>query len=347
VRAELVVLPAQGRATVLAEMATATGIGLLLPAEFDPLRASSFGTGELVARALDLLVGQRRGSSCGGDDSEHESERTCEFPAGGRPRLILAVGGSATVDGGLGMVTALGGRFLDPRGAEVGLGGGAGLERVSAVDLRGLDPRLREVELLLAADVTNPLLGPHGAAKVFGPQKGAGAAEVLRLEDGLSRLRQVVLRGTGQDMAGLPGAGAAGGVGGAAVAMLGSRLCSGIELVLELIRFGERAAGADLVITGEGRLDQQTLSGKAVCGVAAAAARLDLPVLVLAGAVEPGIEERLPGRTVAMCIADGPMTSAECRARAAELVARAADRGLRLFAAGRRTRCAAGAEQGS
>jgi glycerate kinase len=249
------------------ELACVCGLARLPGGRLAPLTASSFGAGEVLRAALD---------------------------AGAR-RIVLGVGGSASTDGGAGMLQALGARVLDAHGEPIGPGG-AGLDDVAALDLSGLHPALRPTardpaggaaaraaELILAADVDNPLTGPDGAAGVYGPQKGATPAEVARLDAGLERWAAVVAAAVGKDWSPGPGAGAAGGVGFAALAVLGARLRPGIELVLELTGFASVLAGADLVITGEGSLDTQSLAGKAPVGVARAAARLGIPVVAVAG----------------------------------------------------------------
>jgi len=219
-----------------------------------PLTASSFGAGEVLRAALE---------------------------AGAR-RIILGVGGSASTDGGAGLLQALGARVLDSRGGPVGRGGGA-LHDVAALDLAGLHPALSSAEVTLAADVDNPLTGPDGAAEVYGPQKGASPAEVAVLDAGLRRWAAVVAAAVGRDWSHAPGSGAAGGVGFAARAVLGAGSRPGIGLVLELAGFAAALDGADLVITGEGSLDTQSLAGKAPVGVARAAARLGIPVIAVAG----------------------------------------------------------------
>jgi glycerate kinase len=300
--------------TAVVEMAAASGLGLLDPAERDPLRTDTFGTGQLIKAALDAFGREPAGSS----------ERT----------LILAVGGSATVDGGMGMLAALGARFFDGRGNPLESFGGGRLGDVAAADFAGLDERLRGLRLILASDVTNPLLGPEGAAAVFGPQKGASPAEVALLDRGLANLRAVVKTGAGLDLEGFPGAGAAGGVGAAAVSILGAKFQPGIEIALASSGFSARAMGADLIITGEGHYDVQTLRGKAVAGVATAAAALGVPVVVLVGGIAPEAEWRLPGKVIVLPIADGPLTIQESHRRAAELLTMASRRAVALFAAG-------------
>ena len=200
----------------------------------------------------------------------------------GARRIILGVGGSASTDGGAGLLQALGARVLDASGEPV-RPGGASLRDVAALDLTGLHPALHGAEIILAADVDNPLTGPDGAAEVYGPQKGASPAEVAALDAGLRRWAAVVAAAVGRDWSQAPGAGAAGGVGFAALAVLGATRRPGIELVLDLAGFETALDGADLVITGEGSLDAQSLAGKTPVGVARAAARRGIPVVAVAG----------------------------------------------------------------
>jgi glycerate kinase len=236
--------------TAVVELAAASGLALL-PDGPDPVRATSRGTGELVRAALDA----------------------------GASTVVLGVGGSAGTDGGAGMLAALGVRLLDAAGREVA-DGGAALARVHRVDVSGLDPRLRDIDVVLASDVDNPLLGPSGAAAVYGPQKGATPAQVALLDAALAHWTGVL---GATERAGEPGAGAAGGVGFAALAVLGARRRPGVEVVLDLVGFDALLAGAALVVTGEGALDEQTLHGKAPAGVAAAAGRAGVPVEAVCG----------------------------------------------------------------
>ncbi|TNM38703.1 glycerate kinase [Nocardioides albidus] len=235
------------------ELADTSGL-VRLPGGPDPMRASSRGAGEALAAAVDA----------------------------GCRRLVLGIGGSASTDGGAGLLRGLGARLLAADGEEIA-DGGAGLARVARLDLTGLRSRLAGVELIVACDVDNPLTGPRGAAAVYGPQKGADDVQVRLLDGALSHWADVVAASTGADVRDNPGAGAAGGVGFAALALLGAELRSGIELVLELVDFERRLDGADLVVTGEGALDEQTLHGKAPAGVAAAAARAGIPVVAVCG----------------------------------------------------------------
>ncbi|OBI84798.1 glycerate kinase [Mycobacterium sp. E740] len=244
------------RQLAVIEMAAAAGLELVPPALRDILRASTFGVGELIRSALDR----------GAED------------------FLIGLGGSATNDGGTGMLTALGARFLDADGAPL-TPGGADLERLEHIDLTGLDPRLRDARIRVACDVTAPLLGPGGASAVFGPQKGATPSDVTRLECGLSRLATVASATLGGTQPQRPGAGAAGGMGFALVEFLGATSRPGVEEVAETVGLDRALHGADWVFTGEGSVDAQTVMGKTPFGVAAAAARVGVPVIVFAGRV--------------------------------------------------------------
>jgi glycerate kinase len=286
------------------EMAEASGLKRLPGGRRAPLAATTYGTGELLEAALDRGV----------------------------RRLVLGIGGSATTDGGAGMAAALGVRFLDDAGDELPPGGAA-LLRLARVDAAGLDPRLREVEVTVAADVDNPLVGPEGAAHVFAPQKGAGPDEVLLLDSALRRYARVLAADLGVDLADTPGAGAAGGLGAGAIAFLGARIRSGIELVLELVGFNRAVVTADLVVTGEGKLDAQSLRGKAPVGVARAATAHGVPVVALAGVVEvAGRELRAAGFEEAHALTELEPDPARCMAEAAPLLERLAERVGRAWA---------------
>jgi len=241
--------------TAVIEMAEASGLRLLPPTRPAPLTASSYGTGELVRAALDT----------------------------GASRIVLGVGGSASTDGGAGMAQALGAQLLDATGRQV-LPGGAGLAQLHRIEVADLDARLADTEVVVASDVDNPLCGLRGAAAVYGPQKGATADDVAALDAALSHYAQLLHRDLNIDVAEVPGAGAAGGTGAGALAFLGARLTSGIALLLEVVGFAEAIRGADLVITGEGSLDAQSLHGKAPIGVARAAG--GIPVIALVGRLE-------------------------------------------------------------
>jgi glycerate 2-kinase len=240
--------------TAVIELADVAGLQRLPGGLLAPLRASTFGVGQLITAALDH----------------------------GARTIIVGLGGSASTDGGAGMMQALGLRMLSRSGQPVGRGAAA-LAELSSLDISELDPRLRQAQVLLASDVDSPLLGVAGAAAVFGPQKGATARQAGELDSALARWAELTRSATGRDVADTPGAGAAGGTGYAALAYLDATVRPGIELVLELAGFGTAIAHADLVITGEGSLDAQTLSGKAPVGVARAAARRGVPTIAVAG----------------------------------------------------------------
>jgi glycerate 2-kinase len=240
--------------TAVLELATAAGLGQL--ADPAPLTATTRGVGELIRAALDAGV----------------------------RRIVLGIGGSATTDGGAGMLQALGVRLLDEDGQDVPPGGG-GLLHLARMDAAGLDRRLAGVDLVVASDVDNPLTGPAGAAAVFGPQKGASPDDVALLDAALTRYAAVLARDGGRHVADVPGAGGAGGTAAGAMAVLGARVVSGARLVCDLVGLDEAIAGADLVITGEGSLDEQTLRGKAPAEVAARARAAGVPCVGLAGVV--------------------------------------------------------------
>ena len=239
------------------EMAEASGLKLVPPEDRNPMHTTSYGTGELIRTALDL----------------------------GAEEIIIGVGGSATVDGGIGALMALGIRFLDEDGKSVPLGG-KGLLLVHQIDLSTRDPRLDQVKLTIAVDVRNPLLGEKGAARVYGPQKGATPEQVEMLDAGLRNLSERIKETTGVDVTGLPGGGAAGGIAASFYGLLGAQVRDGIDLVLDLVGFDEALRDAHWVITGEGKLDEQTPFGKGPAGVAQRARRRNLPVLALAGHIE-------------------------------------------------------------
>jgi glycerate 2-kinase len=253
---------AVGSGTAVVELATAAGLGLATPA---PMTATTRGVGELIAAALDQGV----------------------------ERIVLGIGGSATTDGGAGMLQALGVRLLDAEGDDVPPGGG-GLALLDRVDASGLDPRLAGIELVVASDVDNPLTGPSGAAHVFAPQKGASPEEVERLDAALARYAAVLRRDLGVAVADVPGAGGAGGTAAGALAV-GARLTSGAALVCDLVGLSEVLKGADLAITGEGALDAQTLHGKAPAEVARRARAAGVPCLALAGVVRLSGDELTAG----------------------------------------------------
>ncbi|PAD23102.1 glycerate kinase [Terribacillus saccharophilus] len=242
--------------TAVIEMAAASGLHLVPAGDRNPLTTSTKGTGELISAALDLGV-------------QH---------------IIIGLGGSATNDGGAGMIQALGGRLLDEAGKDIGDGGGA-LSQLAVIDLDGLDDRLKDVQIEVACDVDNPLTGPRGASAIFGPQKGATPDMVELLDKNLSHFADVAEKALGKSFRDIEGVGAAGGLGASLLAFLNADLKRGIDIVLQVVDFEEAVKGADLVITGEGRIDSQTIYGKTPIGVAKAAKKYGVPVIGLAGSL--------------------------------------------------------------
>lgn len=240
----------------LIEVAAASGLERLAPSERNPLNASSRGTGELIIAALDI----------------------------GLRRFVIGLGGSATNDAAIGILKAFGARMLDSNSQDVTL---KDLHRLEKIDLTGLDRRLHECQFELACDVDNPLCGPNGASAIFGPQKGATPEMVAILDQGLAHFASILQRDFNlqKDLIDLPGGGAAGGIGATLAAVLGARLRPGTDIIAEAIKLAELIDGAALVITGEGRIDSQTLRGKAPAGVARIARMKDIPVIALGGSV--------------------------------------------------------------
>lgn len=244
--------------TAVIEMAAASGLHLVAPEQRNPLITTSFGTGELILAALNH----------------------------GARKIILGIGGSATNDGGAGMMQALGAHFHDIDGKELHVGGAA-LAQLASVDLSQLDARLAQTDILVACDVDNPLCGAKGASAVFGPQKGATPERVKQLDAALQHYGEKIELATGKSVLNVAGAGAAGGMGAALFGLLNARLQPGIEIVTEALKLADAVQGADLVITGEGRIDSQTVHGKTPVGVARVAKRYDIPVIAIAGGMTP------------------------------------------------------------
>ena len=244
------------------EMSAASGLPLVPPEQRNPLLTTSYGTGEMIRDALDRGIRD----------------------------ISVAIGGSATNDGGMGCLSALGIRFLDRHGNLLE-GRGENLEKVCSIDPENLDPRVKEANITVMCDVTNPLTGPTGAAMTYGKQKGGTPEMLERLEVGMCNYREVVLRETGVDADKIPGSGAAGGLGAALAIFLGGKMRSGIETVLDLVHFKERLAGVDLVITGEGCADWQSCYGKVMQGVGQQAKAVNIPVIGLCGSLGEGYEE--------------------------------------------------------
>lgn len=243
--------------TAVIEVAQASGLTLLSEDERNPLLATTYGTGELIKHALDRNY----------------------------RKFIIGLGGSATNDGGTGMLKALGVRFFSNDGHELAEGGAA-LINLAFIDDSGLDPRIKESSFLIASDVTNPLCGPNGASTIFGPQKGASASDVIKLDQALLHYSKIVQKQKKMDLCQIVGGGAAGGMGAALSAFLQAKIQSGIEVVMESIQFEERIAKANLIITGEGKLDSQTFSGKVITGVSKYAKKQKIPVIALCGSLQ-------------------------------------------------------------
>jgi glycerate kinase len=283
-----------GSRTAVVEMAAASGLALLPRDRRNPLLTTSIGTGQLMAAAI------RQGAR----------------------KILLTLGGSATVDGGAGAASALGWRFLDRRGRKVPPGGGA------LAEIRRLVPPLRKLpEVEVLCDVTNPLCGPLGAARVFAPQKGATPAMVLQLEQGLRHLAGLVRRQLGKEILQIPGGGAAGGFGAGAAAFFGARLVSGVETVMQATGLGDALDGADWVITGEGSFDEQSFQGKVVSGVRNAALCRGVKVAVLAGRVKLAADRwRAEGISLAEAAAPEELAESRALAGARRLLSEAAAR---------------------
>lgn len=292
------------------EMATASGLSRVPAEKRDALAASTFGTGLILAAAIGL----------------------------GARRVVLGLGGSATTDGGSGLLRALGVRFLDASGAELPMGGGA-LDRLDRVDLAGLARILGEVELIIASDVTNPLLGELGAAATYGPQKGADPAQVERLDANLAHYADVLEAAVGRSLRDVPGAGAAGGTT-AGLLAIADRFATfevrpGVDVVMELTGFDEALGEVDLVLTGEGRVDRQTAFGKTALGVAQRAADAGRPCICFGGGVtEEGIAALAGLRAVVMPVTEAPGSVEAQMAAGVAPVERAAERAARLFTMG-------------
>ncbi|MBA1381089.1 glycerate kinase [Pseudomonas brassicacearum] len=289
--------------TAIIEMAEASGLQLVAPGQRDACSSSTYGTGELIRAALDE----------------------------GASRVILAIGGSATNDGGAGAMQALGVALLDGQGQALPPGGLA-LGKLARINLSELDPRLAGVRFEIAADVDNPLCGPHGASAVFGPQKGASAEQVQQLDRALGHFAEHCAQVLNRDVRDEPGSGAAGGLGFAAKAFLQAQFRTGVEVVAQLTGLADAINGADLVITGEGRFDAQTLRGKTPFGVARIARRHGVPVVVLAGTLGEGYEALYEhGIEAAFALANGPMTLQEACTDAPRLLAERARDIARLW----------------
>ena len=288
------------------EMAQASGLPLLAPQERNPGRTSTYGTGQLIRAAL---------------------HRGCRH-------MLIGIGGSATNDGGAGMAAALGVRFLDS-GSALLPPGGLALADLAQIDLTQLDPRIRDTEFVVASDVTNPLCGSNGASAVYGPQKGASPQQVAALDEALAHYATLLATTCGLDVANLPGAGAAGGLGAGLMAFCSARLRPGIDVIFERLGLEAQIARADLILTGEGRVDATSANGKLLSGVGCLALRHRKPVIALTGSAGEGSQtlEALGIRAV-VPIADGPISLEQSLADASRLITDAAERTARLLRIG-------------
>lgn len=285
------------------EMSAASGLNLVSESKRNPSITSTYGTGELIKAAMDH----------------------------GCNEIIVGIGGSATNDGGAGMARALGVKFNDFN-KEPLAEGGSELIKLESLDLKEIDPRLERTKILVASDVDNPLIGPRGASIVYGPQKGASAEMAKNLDRALENYASVIKREIGINVDQLPGAGAAGGLGAGLIAFLGAELQPGIELVLDALNFDRHLEGCFLLVTGEGRLDGQSLHGKSPIGAARRAKKRNVPVLALAGSISGSRESfHREGITACFAIADGPLSLEESVARGPELLSKKAAEVMRLI----------------
>ena len=291
--------------TAIIEMAAAAGLPLVPKDKRDPTRTTTRGVGELIRHALDH----------------------------GAQRIIIGLGGSATVDGGAGMAQALGFQLLDEHGEEIRPGGGA-LAALDRIEWGDVPDALHKAEVIAACDVRNPLLGANGAARVFAPQKGASKTHVKDLESGLANFADVVARDLEVDLRDEHGAGAAGGLGFGLAAFAGAKLAPGVDVIAELVGLGEKMDGADFVVTGEGKLDGQTAHGKTPAGVAARAKARGVPCIAVAGALAEGHEALYEtGMTAAFALTSRPMTLEDAQRDAPELLTRWAENFARAWRA--------------
>lgn len=294
IEADYGILP-DGKTAVI-EMALASGLELLADSELNPMKTTTYGTGELLQQALE----------------------------NGARRFIVGMGGSATVDGASGALRALGIKLLDASDAEIPHGGGR-LSQITTIDASALDPRWQDCEIIIASDVENPLLGDTGAAAIFGPQKGATKPQIPILENNLRHFAEIMAQQHGRDITGVIGGGAAGGLSAGLMAFLGGRIESGIDLLLTHNNFVKRLKNTDLVITGEGQMDEQTISGKGPIGVARLAKKHGVPTIALVGGLN--VHDKILHENsiqAAFSIVDKPMLLSDALANASELLERAA-----------------------
>ena len=294
--------------TAVIEMASASGLTLVKPHERNPLRTTTYGTGELIHTALEA----------------------------GCRRLIIGIGGSATNDGGAGMVEALGVRLLDTNGKQIQRGGGS-LGQLASIDVTNLHPAIAETETVVACDVNNPLTGPDGASHVYGPQKGATSEMIETLDGHLAHFDEVLMQTLGKSFNDIPGAGAAGGLGAGLMAFLNAELRLGVDIMIDAVNLKERVKGATVVFTGEGQLDFQTAFGKTPVGVAKVAKAYGIPVIAIAGGIAEGAEVVHDAGIDAMLgIVQEPMSLENAVTDASRLIADIAEQAARLIKIGHR-----------
>lgn len=280
------------RKTAVIEMAEASGLTLILEKKRNPLITTTYGTGQLIKAAL---------------------EQGCE-------KMIIGIGGSATNDGGAGMAQALGVRLLDREGKEIGFGGRE-LQRIEKIDLDSIDPRIRTTQVLVASDVTNPLCGPRGASHVYGPQKGATPEMVEELDKALNHFALIIKRDLGKEVSNIPGAGAAGGLGAGLIAFLDAEIKPGVEVVMKAVKLEETLRDADLVITGEGKIDSQTIYGKVPVGVAKIAREYRIPVIAIAAIVSDDASVVYQhGIDILVKVSEPPMSLTETKENKMQLI---------------------------
>jgi glycerate kinase len=292
--------------TAVIEMAEASGLTLVEKGKKNPLLTTTYGTGQVIKAALD--------------------EGIRDF--------VIGIGGSATNDGGIGASQAVGVKFLDEKGKEVGFGGQE-LSRIKEIIIDDMDHRIKESTITVICDVNNPLIGPNGATAIYGPQKGVNKDNFDILESGMANYQTLIKKVTGLDMAEIPGSGAAGGLGAALVTFFGATLKPGINAVLDYVDFDNLVKGANLVITGEGRIDGQSIYGKVPVGVAQRCKPLNIPVVAMVGGMGPDAQKVYEyGIDSIMTTVNSPMPLSEALSRADELMADAADRLFRLIKVG-------------
>lgn len=295
-----------GGETAVIEMASASGLTLVPADKRNPLRTTTYGTGQLIHAALE----------------------------GGCRRLIIGIGGSATNDGGAGMAEALGVRLLDANGNQIPRGG-AGLGQLASIDITGLHPAIAETETVVACDVNNPLTGPDGASHVYGPQKGATPEMIETLDGHLAHFDSVLTRTLGKSFNDVPGAGAAGGLGAGLMAFLNAELQLGVDIMIDAVNLEEQVKGASIVFTGEGQLDFQTAFGKTPIGVAKVAKAHNIPVIAIAGGIAEGAEAVYEAGIDAMLgIVQEPMSLEDAVEDATRLIANTAEQAARLIRIG-------------